>query len=140
MTQTFSIGELGRRTDTKVETIRYYERSGLLPAPPRSSGNYRVYSQDHLTHLSFIRRARELGFSIEQIRILLDLAKNTNQSCACVDSITRDHLEDIEHKIRDLQSLHHELSQLLAQCQKGKIDDCRILETLGPKLPLNHSS
>ena len=97
-----SIGDLAKATDTKVETIRYYERISLLPAPERTSGNYRSYSATHLGHLSFIRRARDLGFSIEQVRDLLGLSDQ------------RDHLAEVERKIRDLQALRRELGSIIA--------------------------
>ena len=82
-----NIGELARAAETKAETIRYYEQIGLLPAPPRTAGNYRDYSAVHVSRLTFIRRARDLGFSIEQIRTLLDLADRKEQSCEAVDAI-----------------------------------------------------
>ena len=84
-----NIGELARAADTNVETIRYYERIGLLPAPPRTAGNYRDYSAAHVRRLTFTRRARDLGFSIEQVRALLDLADQKDQSCEAVDAIAR---------------------------------------------------
>ncbi|QBL94979.1 HTH-type transcriptional regulator ZntR [Komagataeibacter saccharivorans] len=132
MTQTYTIGELGRLTDTKVETVRYYERVGLLPHPPRSSGNYRVYDDAHLGRLGFIRRARELGFSLDQVRELLDLAGQTTRSCEEVDEIVQAHVTDIERRIHDLQTLRQELTQLLAQCQHGKVAECRIIGALQP--------
>src|SRR3546814_13155525 len=95
MTKTsLTIGDLAKATATKVETIRYYERIGLLPAPARTQGNYRSYTDDHLRRLSFVRRSRELGFAIEQVRALLDLADQRDRSCAAVDAIARDHLAE----------------------------------------------
>ncbi|AFW01938.1 MerR family transcriptional regulator [Gluconobacter oxydans] len=131
MPQTYSIGEMGRLTDTKVETIRYYERAGLLPSPPRSAGNYRVYTQEHLGRLGFIRRARELGFPLNQVRMLLDLAAQTDRSCEDVDILVREHILEIDRKIRDLHSLRQELNHLLKQCQHGEIGECRIIDALG---------
>lgn len=93
---TLSIGELGRRAGAKVETIRYYERIGLLPAPARTEGNYRAYGEAELNRLSFIRRARDLGFSIEQVRDLLALSDRRDQSCATVGELTRAHLAEVE--------------------------------------------
>jgi DNA-binding transcriptional MerR regulator len=90
-----NIGELARAADTKVETIRYYERIGLLPPPPRTAGNYRDYSSAHVSRLTFTRRARDLGFSVEQIRALIDLADNKEQSCEAVDLIAREHLANV---------------------------------------------
>lgn len=86
-TDVLTIGHLARETATKVETIRFCEKTGLLPAPARTSGNYRAYGTEHLNRLSFIRRARDLGFSIAQIRALLGLADNKEQPCEAVDAI-----------------------------------------------------
>lgn len=129
---TLSIGELGRQTETKVETIRYYERIGLLAAPARTEGNYRVYGEAALNRLSFIRRARDLGFSIEQVRDLLALSDRRDQSCATVDELTRAHLAEVERKIADLEALRRELSALLSQCRQGTISTCLIIEALAP--------
>ncbi len=90
---THAIGDLSRATQTKVETIRYYERIGLLAAPLRTEGNYRAYDDDALNRLSFIRRARDLGFSLEQVRELLALSDDKTQSCATVDDLARVRLE-----------------------------------------------
>lgn len=128
----YSIGELGRLTETKVETIRYYERTGLMAAPDRTAGNYRLYDEAALNRLSFIRRARNLGFSIEQVQNLLALSDNRDQSCAEVDAITTAHLNEIERKIADLQALQGELSSLLGQCRRGKVSECLIIDTLAP--------
>jgi DNA-binding transcriptional MerR regulator len=95
-TEFLTIGHLARATATKVETIRFYEKTGLLPAPARTSGNYRAYGTEHLNRLSFIRRARDLGFSIEQIRALLGLSDHTDQPCEAIDAIAREHLEAVD--------------------------------------------
>jgi DNA-binding transcriptional MerR regulator len=128
-----SIGELAEATDTKVETVRYYERIGILPAPKRTSGNYRAYSADHLARLSFIRRARDLGFTLDQVRALLALADQKKQDCGTVDALAREHLADIDRKISDLKALRRELSGLIGQCKQGTIADCRILSALSPR-------
>ncbi len=127
-----NIGELASATDTKAETIRYYERIGLLPEPPRTAGNYRDYSLQHVSRLAFIRRARDLGFSIEQIRTLLDLADHKDRSCEAVDAIAREHLADVKRKLADLTALRRELEFVIGQCRHGTIADCRILEALAP--------
>ncbi len=88
-----TIGQLGRTTDTKIETIRYYEKIGLLPAPRRTAGNYRSYTVEHLQRLGFIRRARELGFTIEDVRELLKLAGHGEKPCEEVDQLVARHLE-----------------------------------------------
>ncbi|OYX44947.1 MAG: MerR family transcriptional regulator [Alphaproteobacteria bacterium 32-64-14] len=128
-----SIGELAEATDTKVETVRYYERIGILPAPKRTSGNYRAYSDGHLARLSFIRRARDLGFTLDQVRALLALAAQKKQDCGTVDALAREHLADIDRKISDLKALRRELSGLIGQCKQGTIADCRILSALSPR-------
>jgi Cu(I)-responsive transcriptional regulator len=131
-----NIGELARAADTKVESIRYYERIGLLPAPPRTEGNYRDYSPAHANRLSFTRRARDLGFSIEQIRALLDLADQRERSCAAVDALAREHLADVKRKLADLAALRRELDSLIGQCRHGTIAECQIIEALAPgKVP-----
>ena len=127
-----TIGALAKKTDTKVETIRYYERIDLLSAPGRTSGNYRIYGAEHLGRLSFIRRARDLGFSIEQVRELLSLADQRNRSCAGVDAIARQHLAEVERKIADLIAMRRELSTIIDKCGRNVIADCRIIEALSP--------
>ena len=126
------IGQLARRTRTKVETIRFYEKNGLLPAPSRTGGNYRAYELVHLSRLSFIRRARELGFSLDQIREFLKLADDRSQSCAAVDAIAREHRKEVERKIEDLTALKSELDRMIDQCGCGLVADCRIIESLSP--------
>lgn len=127
-----AIGDLARATGTKVETIRYYERIGLLQPPPRTGGNYRSYGAAHLARLSFIRRARGLGFSIEQVRALLDLADQRDRSCEAVDAIAREHLAEVERKLADLGALQRELAILIGCCGRNTVADCRIIEALAP--------
>ncbi len=127
-----TIGELGKATGTKVETIRYYERIGLLPKPPRTDGNYRAYGEAELGRLSFIRRARDLGFPLDQVRALLSLSDDRYQDCATVDALARDHLAEVERKIADLTALRQELAALINSCNGGKVAECRIIEALGP--------
>ena len=127
-----SIGDLSRATETKVVTIRYYEKVGLLPAPPRSDGNYRIYSPEHRDRLSFIRRCRDLGFNLEQVRALLALSVQADRDCARVDRIARDHLVTVERKIADLRRLAAELTRIGESCRGGRIADCRIIEALSP--------
>ena len=127
-----TIGALAHATGTKVETIRFYEKSGLLPEPHRTEGNYRSYERQHLERLSFIRKSRDLGFSLDQIRELLDLSDDRNRSCGAVDQITSEHLVEVDRKIAALQSLRKELHRMLSQCHHGTVDDCRIIESLSP--------
>jgi Cu(I)-responsive transcriptional regulator len=129
----FTIGALAKATGSNIETIRYYERIGLLPAPARTSGNYRSYGPDHLARLSFVRRSRELGFSLEAIRELLRLADEKDRDCAAVDAIARTHLVEIKRKIADLAALRRELRDLIEQCGHGTVAECRIIEALSPR-------
>lgn len=124
------IGELGAATGTKVETIRYYEQIGLLPPPARSASNYRSYGTSHLQRLAFIRRARDLGFPLDQVRELLGLADDRSRSCEAVDEIARAHLATVKRKVKELGSLGRELERLIGQCGQGVIGDCRIIEAL----------
>jgi Cu(I)-responsive transcriptional regulator len=133
-TKPFTIGHLAKATATKVETIRYYERIGLLAEPARTGGNYRAYGREHLGRLSFIRRARDLGFTLEQVRELLGLSDQKDRSCAAVDGIAREHLDGVDRKIADLRALRRELKSIIDQCGCGTIADCRIIEALGPQI------
>jgi Cu(I)-responsive transcriptional regulator len=133
MQKLLTIGDMADKTGVKVVTIRYYERIGLLPAPVRTgSGAYRAYGKADLDRLSFIRRARDLGFTLHQIRALLDLAEQRNRDCADVDAIAREHLTEIERKIVDLSALRRELRDLIGSCRCGTVADCRIIEALSP--------
>lgn len=133
MARPLSIGELAKATDTKVETIRYYERVGVLPKPSRTAGNYRSYQPAEVARLGFIRRARGLGFSIDQVRELLALADQKDQSCAQVDVIAREHLAEVDAKIDSLKSLRRELDFIIHQCRSGTISECRIIEALASR-------
>ncbi len=129
---TLSIGLLAERTGTKVETIRFYEKCGLLPKPSRTAGNYRAYAPAHLSRLSFIRRARDLGFSLDQIRALLDLSDDRDRPCEAVDAIAKEHLAEVDRKIADLRALRRELDSMIDQCHCGTVAECRIIEALSP--------
>jgi DNA-binding transcriptional MerR regulator len=128
-----TIGQLGRATDTKIETIRYYEKIGLLPAPRRTAGNYRSYAVEHLQRLGFIRRSRELGFSIEEVRELLKLAAHGESPCGEVDQLVARHLETTERKIEALRRLRRELRDTLASCKGGRVTECRVIQALSSR-------
>jgi DNA-binding transcriptional MerR regulator len=129
----FSIGELSKATGVKVVTIRYYEQVKLMPAPPRSDGNYRIYGREHLHRLQFVRRCRNLGFTLDQLRDLLRLSVQSRRRCVGIDSITENHLLEIEAKIADLRRLAAQLRRIKNGCPgKGRIADCRILAALTP--------
>ena len=135
MRHRLSIGEVARTTGIKVVTLRYYEHLGLVPAPARTNGNYRAYSVDDLRRLRFIRRCRDLGFTLEQVRELLRLSSKRNQKCSEVDRITRRHLTDVEKKISDLKRVEKVLSRISSRCRgDGLIADCRIIEALSPEV------
>lgn len=133
MAKHLTIGELARGAGTKVETVRFYEKSGLLPVPDRTGGNYRAYGPEHLTRLSFIRRSRELGFPLDQVRALLTLADERDRPCEAIDSIAKEHLVEVERKIADLQALQRELNSMIDQCSCGTVAECRIIEALSPQ-------
>lgn len=125
------IGELSRATGTNIETIRYYERIGLLPAPARTAANYRSYGSSHRARLTFVRHSRELGFTIEEIRSLLDLSDHPARDCGDADRIATRHLEQVEGKIAQLTALRDELTRIVGRCRGGLAGDCRVIEALG---------
>lgn len=123
-------GELARTTGCNIETIRYYEKTGMLPDPPRTGAGYRVYSADHVARLRFILRARELGFSMEDIRGLLGLEDGAAPTCADVKERTEHHLADVRAKISDLKRIEVVLSATAARCSGEDVPDCAVLEAL----------
>lgn len=126
----FTIGRLARETGCKVQTIRYYEKIGVMPAPNRTAGNQRRYARRHVERLGFIRHSRQLGFPIEAIRQLLSLADSPEQPCETADRIARIQLREVESRIARLQSLKAELHRMVEQCRGGRISDCRVIEVL----------
>ena len=124
------IGALSQKTRCKVETIRYYEKAGLLPAPARSPGGYRLYRDDHLKRVTFIRRARALGFAIEEVRTLLTLADQRRRPCAEVRVVATAHLEEVRAKIADLRAMERVLRETVARCADGRRTDCPLIEAL----------
>lgn len=126
------IGEIAAATGISVETIRYYEREGLVAAPGRTAANYRAYGGDHLRRLTFIRRARDLGFSLTQVRALLDLSDDRDRPCEAVDELAREHRTQVSRKITELKALGRELDNLIGQCRHGRIAECRIIDALAP--------
>ncbi|HEX9808792.1 MAG TPA: helix-turn-helix domain-containing protein [Alphaproteobacteria bacterium] len=126
----YGIGTLSTRTGVNIETIRYYERIGLMPAPPRTEGGQRVYDAGHLKRLAFIRRSRELGFSLDDIRALLRLVDGGDYTCGEVHQMTLAHISDIRRKIADLRRMERVLKEMAAKCEGGDVPDCPILEAL----------
>ncbi len=133
-----TIGALAQAGGVGIETIRYYESIGLLPAPTRTAAGYRQFTGEHLRRLGFIRRGRELGLGIPAVRELLSLAGDRLRSCSRVDRMVREHLHALDHQISGLQQLRGALQELAERCRGGgKIGDCRIVEALqepGPAL------
>ena len=126
----FPIGELSRRSGVKAATIRYYEGVGLMPAPARSEGQQRRYTNAEAARLNFIRHARELGFEVDAIRELLTLSAQPERPCAEVDAIARRHMAEVERRIGQLVALRAELQRMLAACGHGLVGACRVIETL----------
>jgi DNA-binding transcriptional MerR regulator len=126
----FSIGELSKHTGVKVPTIRYYEQVGLISAAYRSEGNQRRYSSDELDRLSFIRHSRDLGFSIEAIKELIDLNSGPDKSCEEAHRITSQHLAFISERIKRLRKLEKELKRIEAMSDAGHVHDCRVIHAL----------
>lgn len=124
------IGELARKAGSNSETVRYYERIGLLPRPGRTDSNYRDYSQGDVERLTFIRHARGLGFELADIRSLIDLAEHPERDCGEADAIASRHLEAAEAKIAQLEKLRSELGHMISQCRGGSVSSCRILQVL----------
>src|SRR5262249_33206234 len=112
-----TIGELSKRTAVNIETIRFYERVGILPKPQRSAGGHRVYDHDLLIRLRFVRRSRELGFSLDEVRSLRRLVEDGRYTCAEVKVITLDHLADVRRKIADLRRLERTLADVAGKCK-----------------------
>ncbi len=130
VSEQFGIGALSKRTSVKVETIRYYEREGLLPKPMRTSGGHRSYRFDDLRRLTFIRRTRELGFSMGDIRELLALVDGGAYTCSEVRSVTLEHAEQIQRKISDLQRMRTTLLSISSQCEGGSVPECPVIDAL----------
>ena len=124
------IGELAEATGSNSETIRYYEKIGLLPRPGRTDSNYRDYSATDVERLSFIRHARGLGFELADIRSLIELAEQPERDCGEVDAIASRHLAAVESKLARLDSLRVELGRMLAQCRGGTVSSCRIMKVM----------
>lgn len=124
-----AIGALSRRTGCNIETVRYYERIGILPKPSRR-GTYRRYDQEDVNRLAFIRRARELGFKLEEVRALLGLASGGQDSCVEAREIASSHLADVRMRIADLQAMESALAHAVEQCDAGELSACAVISAL----------
>lgn len=128
--RTFGIGALSRRTGCSIDTIRYYERTRLMPTVPRTAGGHRTYTDAHARRIMFVRRARQLGLSLRQVRELLDGTEQNRCSCSAVRSLLRDRLAAVRSRIRDLQGLESDLSTMIDECGDAELMNCRIFEAM----------
>lgn len=128
--QPLTRGRVSKMTGCNIETIRYYERVGLMPPPPRSAGGHRIYDDTLVRRLRFIRRCRELGFTLEEIRTLLDLVDRDDYTCAEVKDISIAHVEEVRRKIRDLRRLEKTMMGMVKQCDGGAVPDCPVIDAL----------
>jgi len=126
------IGELAKITQTQTETIRFYERVGLLGEPPRSEGNYRLYKPEHLERLAFIRHCRSLDMTLDEIRALLRFHDAPRDNCHAVNNVLDEHIEHVAKRIRELKNLQQQLKALREQCD-GVAAECGILDGLKKK-------
>ena len=132
MKKSLMIGDLARRTSTKVNTIRFYEEVGLLPKPRRTASGRRTYGEDDLRRLAFIRHARKLGFGTDMIRSLLVLAAQPERGCGEARAIAVHHLAEVDTRIRGLEALRAELDRMVSECGGHRcVAECGILEALG---------
>lgn len=138
MKNKFSIGQIAKDCQCKVQTLRYYEEIGLIPKPERNAGNQRVYNITHKKRVKFIRHSRQLGFSLEQIRQILAITDNPNQPCNEVNAIAKSHLDEVSHKIKCLQDLRSELQRMVFECSANRVAECRIVEVLSNHELCNH--
>lgn len=126
----YAIGAMSRQTGVNIETIRYYERIEIMPRPDRTEGGNRQYNYEQLKRLFFIKRCRELGFSIEEIRALLRMTDAQDFTCGEVHAMTMEHLVTVKEKIADLRRLERSLKTMAAECSKGDVPDCPIIDNL----------
>lgn len=125
------IGDVARRAKVNLQTIHYYERTGLLPKAPRTASNYRVYSADAVRRVSFIKRAQAIGFTLKEIKELLSLRAKPQEKCADALARAESKVQNIDEKIRTLQAMRRALSGLMSECKgRGGISECPILDAL----------
>lgn len=129
-TRGYKIGEMSRETGVNIETIRYYEKIGIMPEPDRTEGGNRQYNHNQLKRLHFVKRCRELGFSISEIRALLDMVDQKDITCAEVHGMTMGHLSAVRQKMADLRRLEKALKSMASECSRGDVPECPIIDTL----------
>ncbi len=126
----YAIGEVSRLTGVNIETIRYYERIAILLPPDRTAGGNRQYNHDQIKRLSFVKKCRDLGFSLDEIRTLLQMVDRKDYTCGQVHNLTTTHLATVNKKLADLSRLKNALTSMAAQCDKGDMPQCAIIDTL----------
>jgi MerR family mercuric resistance operon transcriptional regulator len=136
---TYKIGEVARRARVNKETVRYYEKRGLIPTPDRRYSGYRIFTQRHIDQIKFIKRAQELGFTLSEIKELLELRLNEETSCSGISKEARKKCEDVTEKIEDLQRIKKTLVDLINSCSgSGPKGDCPILKALEGRNETGH--
>jgi MerR family mercuric resistance operon transcriptional regulator len=127
---------LSKRSGVNIETVRYYEKIGIMPKPSRTTGRYRVYNSQHAKRLHFVRRGRELGFSLDELRKLLRLVDGHAYTCAEVHALTIEHLKDIRQRIADLKRLERVMAGMAAQCTDDQVPECPVIDALFEMKPV----
>jgi Cd(II)/Pb(II)-responsive transcriptional regulator len=141
MSINLKIGELAKRTGTPVETVRYYEQEGILPSPARSPGNYRLYTDDHVERLQFVRHCRSLDMTLEEIRTLLSFRDAPEENCGRVNALLDEHIGHVANRIKELKLLEQNLRKLRGLCRRAQLaKDCAILQSLGSFTPPSRES
>ena len=135
-TEDLTIGAMSARSGVNIETIRYYEKIGVMPSPTRSASGYRIYGPEHVRRLHFVRRGRELGFGLDELRGLLRLVDGHTYTCEEVHALTVEHLTDIRQKIADLRRLERVMSDMAAQCTRDQVPECPIIDALFEMKPV----
>lgn len=135
-TENLTIGALSARSGVNIETIRYYEKIGVMPSPTRSASGYRIYGPEHVRRLHFVRRGRELGFGLDELRGLLRLVDGHTYTCEEVHALTVEHLTNIRQKIADLRRLERVMSDMAAQCTRDQVPECPIIDALFEMKPV----
>lgn len=132
----FTIGVLARKTGCNIETIRYYEKAGIIPHPARSEGGHRLYGAGHLKRLAFVMKARVLGFTLSEVKALLRLVDERDRPCAEVRDVAASHLRDVQMKLADLRAMESVLNEMVVSCDKEQSTDCPLIERMfsGPEI------
>lgn len=126
----FTIGVLSRKTGCNIETIRYYEKAGIIPHPARSDGGHRLYGSGHLKRLAFVMKARVLGFTLAEVKALLRLVDERDQPCDEVRSLAASHLADVRIKLADLRTMEAVLKEMIVSCDKDQTNECPLVERM----------